>query len=123
MCGGGSPHGRARSAQIPQLDSQHQCTAESGSSPGVPLLMRRLLPIALAVSLSAGALLHAADDLVVSRFGDYLESLRVQAGIPGLAATIVELGEVRWERSFGLMDVERNIAARTDTPFHLDGTT
>lgn len=85
--------------------------------------MRRLLPIALAISLSAGTLLHAADDLVVSRFGDYLESLRAQVGIPGLAATIVELGDVRWERSFGLMDVERNVAARTDTPFHLDGST
>jgi CubicO group peptidase (beta-lactamase class C family) len=85
--------------------------------------MRRLLPIALAVSLAAGTLLHAADDLVLSRFADYLESLRVQAGIPGLAATIVSAGDVRWERAFGVADVDRNAPARTDTPFHLDGTT
>jgi CubicO group peptidase (beta-lactamase class C family) len=70
-----------------------------------------------------GVLLHAADDLVLSRFGDYLDSLRVQAGIPGLAATIVGSTTVTWERAFGQQDVERNIPARQDTPFHLDGLT
>jgi CubicO group peptidase (beta-lactamase class C family) len=84
--------------------------------------MRRLLPIALAAALSAGALLHAADDLVLSRFSDYVESLRVQAGIPGLGVTVVTLGDI-WERGFGQQDVERGIAARPDTPFHLDGNT
>lgn len=72
--------------------------------------------------LAAGTLLHA-DDLVVTRFGDYVESLRVQAGIPGLAAAIVGVGDVQWRRTFGLADVERNIAVRTDTPFELDGVT
>src|SRR5262249_202514 len=80
-------------------------------------------PIALAAALSASALLHAADDLVLSRFSDYLESLRQQAGIPGLAATIVSVGDVNWERAFGLADVERNVAARPDTPFHTRGLT
>jgi CubicO group peptidase (beta-lactamase class C family) len=85
--------------------------------------MRRLLPIALAVSLSAVALVHAADDLILSRFSDYLDSLRTQAGIPGLSAAIVSLGDVNWERAFGQQDVERNIATRSDTPFQIDGTT
>ena len=87
--------------------------------------MRRppLLLLAMALSLSVGALVHAADDFVQSRFRDYLESLRTQAGIPGLAAAIVGPTDVNWEAAFGQQDVERNIAARIDTPFELDGTT
>jgi CubicO group peptidase (beta-lactamase class C family) len=64
-----------------------------------------------------------ADDFVLSRFGEYLESLRTQAGIPGLAAAIVGPAGVSWEGALGQQDVERNIATRLDTPFHLDGTT
>jgi len=64
-----------------------------------------------------------ADDLQFGPFGDYLESLRAQLGIPGLAAVIVGDSSVLWERGFGQLDVERNIAARTDTPFHLDALT
>lgn len=94
-----------------------------GAFPGGLQVMRRLLPIALAAAFSACALVHAADDLVLSRFGDYLDSLRIQAGIPGLSATIVSLGDVNWERGFGQQDVERGIDTRPDTPFHLDGST
>jgi CubicO group peptidase (beta-lactamase class C family) len=81
------------------------------------------LLLAMALSLSLGALVHGADDLVLSRFTDYLDALRSQAGIPGLAAAIVGPSSVIWEGSFGLQDVERNIAVRVDTPFQLDGTT
>jgi CubicO group peptidase (beta-lactamase class C family) len=75
------------------------------------------------VLLSATVLLHAADDLVLSRFSDYLESLRVQAAIPGLAATMVSTTDVTWERAYGQQDVERNVFARADTPFQLDAST
>jgi CubicO group peptidase (beta-lactamase class C family) len=84
--------------------------------------MRRFLLITIAASLSAIALPQAADDLVVSRFSDYLDALREQAGIPGLAATLVR-PEGTWERSYGQSDVDRVLYARTDTPFHLDATT
>jgi CubicO group peptidase (beta-lactamase class C family) len=84
--------------------------------------MRRLLLITMAVSLSAVALPHAADDLILSRFSDYLDSLRVQAGIPGLAATLVR-PDGTWERAYGLQDVDRNVQARADTPFHVDAAT
>jgi CubicO group peptidase (beta-lactamase class C family) len=77
----------------------------------------------MALALSAAALVHAADDLVLSRFGEYLEALRKQAGIPGLAAAIVGPGDVLWEAAYGQQDVDRNVAARLDTPFQLDGTT
>ena len=53
--------------------------------------------LAMALALSAVALVHAADDLVLSRFSEYLDALRVQAGIPGLAAAIVGPTDVTWE--------------------------
>lgn len=92
-------------------------------------MRRALLTITAAVSLVAltwvtpGVVLHAADDLVLTRFGEYLDSLRSQAGIPGLAATIVGPADVQWERAFGLRNVESSIATLPDTPFHLDGLT
>ncbi len=82
-----------------------------------------LLLLALTLALSVGAIVHAADDFVLSRFSEYLDALRVQAAIPGLAAAIVGPADVNWEGAFGQQDVERNIAARVDTPFQLDGTT
>lgn len=86
-------------------------------------LMRRLLPLTIAVSLSAGVLLHAADDLVLSRFSDYLDSLRLQVGIPGMAVTLIRLTDATWERAYGLADQEQAFAAQPNTPFELDGTT
>jgi CubicO group peptidase (beta-lactamase class C family) len=85
-------------------------------------IRRPLLLLTMALSMSAGSLVRA-DDFVLSRFSDYLESLRTQAGIPGLAAAIVGPTGVSWEGVFGQQDVERNIFTRIDTPFHLDGTT
>ena len=82
-----------------------------------------LLRLTMALSLSLGVLVHAADDFLMTRFGDYLEALRTQARIPGLAAAIVGPNGVNWERVFGLQDIERNIAVRIDTPFELDDTT
>jgi len=83
---------------------------------------RFLLVVTVALSLWASALVHA-DDFLFSRFSDYLDALRIQAGIPGLSAAIVGLDAVNWEGSFGRQNVERNIAVRPDTPFQIDGTT
>jgi CubicO group peptidase (beta-lactamase class C family) len=84
---------------------------------------RPLVRLTIALSLSLGTLVHGADDFVLSRFSEYLDALRTQAGIPGLAAAIVGRDSVTWERAFGQQDVDRNIATRLDTPFELDGTT
>jgi CubicO group peptidase (beta-lactamase class C family) len=87
--------------------------------------MRRPLLHTVALLFSAAVLAHAADDFdfLYSRFGDYLDALRTQAGIPGLAAAIVGPNNVLWEAAYGQRDVERNDPARTNTPFQLDGTT
>jgi CubicO group peptidase (beta-lactamase class C family) len=78
------------------------------------------LPIAV-LQLVRG--LPPTSDQFLLLFGNYLESLRAQAAIPGLAVAIVGDNGVLWERAFGQQDLERSIAARTDTPFHLDGLT
>jgi CubicO group peptidase (beta-lactamase class C family) len=86
--------------------------------------MRRLVFLTTAILLSAGILLPAAgDDLILSRFSDYLEALRGQAGIPGLSATIIRDGDGTWEQAYGRMDLDRSIATRSDTPFEIDGIT
>ncbi len=50
-------------------------------------------------------------------FESYLEALRVQAGIPGLSATILREGEVIWERGLGFQNQELRIRATPDTPY------
>ncbi len=52
-------------------------------------------------------------------FERYLDPLRVQAGIPGLAAAIVHNGRIVWDRGFGSADIERSIAVQADTPFYI----
>jgi CubicO group peptidase (beta-lactamase class C family) len=64
-----------------------------------------------------------AQILVYEVFGAYLDSLRDQAGIPGLAAAIVDTNGVVWERAYGRQDVARAVAPRPDTPFNADGLT
>jgi CubicO group peptidase (beta-lactamase class C family) len=86
-------------------------------------MRRPILTLAVAALLSLGGLVHAADDLVLTRFGDYLESLRVQAHIPALAAVMVGPNDVTWERGFGQQNIERAIAAQPFTPFHIDAIT
>jgi CubicO group peptidase (beta-lactamase class C family) len=89
----------------------------------VRLLRRLALGAALGVLfLGIRAPLHA-DDFVNGRLGEYLESLRVQTGIPGLAVAIVGRTDVLYERGFGYDDIEKNILTRADTPMHLDGLT
>jgi CubicO group peptidase (beta-lactamase class C family) len=86
--------------------------------------MRRSFPLLLTLAAILCVRVPVrADDLVVDRFRDYLDALRTQAGIPGLAATLVGNNGVIWEQAFGRQDIERSIATRIDTPFQLDGLT
>jgi CubicO group peptidase (beta-lactamase class C family) len=81
-----------------------------------------LLPLDRAPMRAAEQLVHPFPDALVL-FTQYLDSLRVQAGIPGLAAAIAGPDRLLWERGFGHQDLERGIPASPDTPFHLDGLT
>jgi beta-lactamase family protein len=59
----------------------------------------------------------SAQNIAFSLFERYLESLRQQAGIPGLSAVIVQDGRIDWERGFGNRDIENNLPAFPDTPY------
>jgi CubicO group peptidase (beta-lactamase class C family) len=87
------------------------------------LTMRRFLLIVPLVALLAGSVPVHSQDLVLGRLSSYYESLRIQAGIPALAGAIIGPDDVVWEQALGSQDVERLVAARTDTLFHLDGLT
>jgi CubicO group peptidase (beta-lactamase class C family) len=86
-------------------------------------MKHRLLIATLISSLPLVAPVRAADNLVLTRFHDYLDSLRVQTGIPGLAATIVSATDVSWEGVYGYQDVSRHIAVTGNTTFEIDGLT
>jgi CubicO group peptidase (beta-lactamase class C family) len=47
----------------------------------------------------------------------YLESLRQQAGIPGMSAVVVRDGEIAWEKGFGYENVTTRQRATPDTPY------
>jgi CubicO group peptidase (beta-lactamase class C family) len=85
--------------------------------------MRRPLCVLIVAALMLVRAPAHAEELLFDRFREYVEALRTQAGIPGLAAVIVGRNDILWEGAFGQQDVERSIATRTDTPFHLDGAT
>lgn len=84
----------------------------------------RVIAAALALALlQVPAALPPTRDQLFALLGGYLESLRVQAGIPGMAAAIMDNDGLAWEQAFGNQDLSRSLTTRTDTPFHLDGLT
>ena len=87
-------------------------------------MYRSLIGLVLAVfQVAQGVLPLPTEDQRFDLFGNYLEALRTQASIPGLSAAVVGENDIVWERAFGQQDIERSVATRTDTPFHLDGLT
>lgn len=65
----------------------------------------------------------AAQSLTFSLFERYLGALRDQAGIPGMAAAIVQHGEVVWFRGFGYAKIEGSFPVLRDTPFAINELT
>jgi CubicO group peptidase (beta-lactamase class C family) len=84
--------------------------------------MRRIAAFTAAVLLFASVPARG-QEFVYEVFGAYLESLRAQAGIPGLAAAIVDANGIVWESAQGRQDIGRGIATRSDTPFPANGLT
>jgi CubicO group peptidase (beta-lactamase class C family) len=86
-------------------------------------MKRPFVLLTLAASVVLAVSVRAADSIVITRFSDYLDALRIQTGIPGLAAVLVSSTDVAWQNGFGVANVEKNIAMRPDTPIHVDGLT
>ena len=83
--------------------------------------MTRIVRLAGVVLLLGAALFvprpSSAQAITYALFERYLESLRQQAGVPGLSAVILRDQEIVWEKGFGLQEVERNVAATPNTPY------
>lgn len=83
----------------------------------------RQLRISVAVVLALVALLPVvrpqphAQSLATGLFDRYVEALRLELGIPGLSAAIVQNGSVVWKSAFGFADVGASVRTRTDTPY------
>jgi CubicO group peptidase (beta-lactamase class C family) len=83
-------------------------------------------PLTLVLALTALQLIPTVPspgDQLFARFGEYVDALRTQAGIPGLSAAVIGENDLLWERGFGQQDVARSVAAQPDTPYYLDGLT
>jgi len=83
----------------------------------------RRLSIATAVLLSTVVFAQRteAQGLTFSLFERYLESFRIEAGIPGMSALVIQNGVVAWERGFGRRDVESGAPALPETPYLIGG--
>jgi CubicO group peptidase (beta-lactamase class C family) len=85
----------------------------------------RFLALLVSFALVQGPLaLPPTRDEFLSVFGGYIETLRIQAGIPGMAGAIVGDTDLLWQQAFGLRDA--GAAAdpmRSDTPFQFNGLT
>lgn len=81
----------------------------------------RTIKIAIAVLLAVVGLgqQSSGQSLTISLFERYLESMRQQAGIPGLSAAILQNGTVAGAWGFGRRDVEANLPASADTPYYI----
>jgi CubicO group peptidase (beta-lactamase class C family) len=85
-------------------------------------LLRRLsIATAVLLSIVVSAQRTEAQGLTFSLFERYLESFRVEAGIPGLSALIIQNSVVVWERGLGRRDVESGAPALPDTPYLIGG--
>ena len=82
-----------------------------------PLRMLGALTVALAVwsATVPAQQLIATGSLGV--FDAYLESLRQQAGIPGMSAALVKDGAIVWEKGYGFQNVANRLRATPDTPY------
>jgi CubicO group peptidase (beta-lactamase class C family) len=91
--------------------------------------MRRLARgavVSILAAAASGALLGAQQQQQPAIFTpgstipvleSYLDSLRSQAGIPGMSGAIVRDGEIAWERGFGYANLASRLRAAPDTPY------
>lgn len=93
------------------------------SSPTFMTRVTRIAVSAVFVSIVAASYASAQQELTLSLFERYLDSLRVQANIPGMSAAIVQNERVVWEAGLGFADVERSVRATATTPYHISGLT
>ncbi|HXD72929.1 MAG TPA: serine hydrolase domain-containing protein [Vicinamibacterales bacterium] len=88
--------------------------------------LKALLVVAAIVAgsaVSAQRALPPTRDQFFATMGAYLDILRIQAGIPGMAAAIVGDTSTEWAAAFGARDIASVDPMKNDTPFQFDGLT
>ena len=94
----------------------------------------RLKALLVGSALAAGSVLYAqvsvrpgalppTRDQFLATFSAYVDALRTQAGIPGMAGAITDSQGLIWQQAFGSQNLASSIPTRTDTTFHMDGLT
>jgi CubicO group peptidase (beta-lactamase class C family) len=84
---------------------------------------RRAAVSILAVLASAAVLRAQQQPSIFTSAGtipvleSYLESLRQQAGIPGMSGALLRDGEIAWEKGFGYENLTTRARATPDTPY------
>ena len=68
------------------------------------------------LALVAVAQRAPAQGLTVSLFERYLETLRLEAGIPGLSVAVIQDGQT-WDNGFGFQNLEDSVRATATTPY------
>ena len=82
--------------------------------------MRRLGPAALVFLLVTATVAGRQNPSTIegtTAFESYIESLRLQAGIPAISGALVQDGAVVWERGLGFANLDTRVRATPDTPY------
>jgi CubicO group peptidase (beta-lactamase class C family) len=88
---------------------------------GTHQVRRALLAFIVAAATLLLGQQTSAQGLTFSVFERYLESLREQAGIPGMSAIVLQQGVPIWESGFGRADLEAALPATPATPYAIGG--
>jgi CubicO group peptidase (beta-lactamase class C family) len=86
-------------------------------------IRRRAAAVVLAAIASAAAPRAQQQPSIFTPSGtipvleSYLESLRQQAGIPGMSGAIVRDGDIAWEKGFGVENLTTRVRTSPDTPY------
>ena len=84
---------------------------------------RTRVAVSLLVLLTSGSMISGQQAPLIPPAGAftvleaYLESMRQQAGIPGMSAAVLKDEQIVWERGFGFQNVETRLRATPDTPY------
>lgn len=78
---------------------------------------RFIFALAVVGAVAAAQPRPAAQGLSFALFERYLESLREQAGIPGMSALVLVNGSEAWSAGFGRADLESGVRPTADTPY------
>jgi CubicO group peptidase (beta-lactamase class C family) len=90
------------------------------------ILMVCLIILLMSACTSPAATQEEADTETLDTFETLeteLENLRQEMKIPGLSAAVVKNGQLVWAHGFGYADIEDQIPAAPETPYHLASVT